>query len=60
MLEFELELGEFSSHFQNSKSPNIREFEYEFELGEFFPTPLWERLRVRYCCRIPYDNGPVY
>jgi hypothetical protein len=37
MLEFEF--GEFSSQFQNSNSPNIREFEYEFELGEFFPTP---------------------
>jgi hypothetical protein len=39
MLEFEFEFGEFSSQFQNSSSPNIREFEYEFELGEFFPTP---------------------
>jgi hypothetical protein len=39
MLEFEFVFGEFSCHFQNSNSPNIREFEYEFELGEFFPTP---------------------
>jgi hypothetical protein len=39
MLEFEFEFGEFSRHFQNSNSSNIREFEYEFELGEFFPTP---------------------
>jgi hypothetical protein len=39
MLELEFEFGEFSRHFQNSNSPNIREFEYEFELGEFFPTP---------------------
>jgi hypothetical protein len=39
MLEFEFEFGEFSSQFQNSNSPNIREFEYEFELGDFFPTP---------------------
>jgi hypothetical protein len=38
MLEFEFEFGEFSRHFQNSNSPNIREFEYEFELGEFLPT----------------------
>jgi RNase H-like domain found in reverse transcriptase len=38
-LEFEFEFGEFSRHFQNSNSPNIREFEYEFELGEFLPTP---------------------
>jgi hypothetical protein len=37
--EFEFEFGEFSRHFQNSNSPNIREFEYEFELDEFFPTP---------------------
>jgi hypothetical protein len=36
---FEFEFGEFSPHFQNSNSPNIREFQYEFELGEFFPTP---------------------
>jgi hypothetical protein len=39
MSEFEFEFDEFSRHFQNSYSPNIREFEYEFELGEFFPTP---------------------
>jgi hypothetical protein len=39
MLEFEFEFGEFSRQFQNSNSPNIREFEYEFELGELFPTP---------------------
>jgi hypothetical protein len=39
MSEFEFEFVEFSRHFQNSYSPNIREFEYEFELGEFFPTP---------------------
>jgi hypothetical protein len=35
----EFEFGEFSRHFQNSKWASIREFEYEFELGEFFPTP---------------------
>jgi CRISPR/Cas system CSM-associated protein Csm4 (group 5 of RAMP superfamily) len=39
MIRFEFEFGEFSRHFQNSNSPNIREFEYEFELSEFFPTP---------------------
>jgi hypothetical protein len=39
MLEFEFVFGEFSCHFQNSNSSNIREFEYEFELGEFTPTP---------------------
>jgi hypothetical protein len=35
----EFEFGEFSSHFQNSNTPNIREFEYKFELGEIFPAP---------------------
>jgi hypothetical protein len=39
MLEFEFEFGEFSRHFRNPNSPNIREFEYEFELGDFFLTP---------------------
>jgi hypothetical protein len=60
MLEFEFEFGEFSRHFQNSNSPNIREFEYEFELGEFFPTPdlgtrRWSsKLEVkRYACPGP-------
>jgi hypothetical protein len=35
--ELEFEFGELYTLFQNSDSPNIRE--YEFELGEFFPTP---------------------
>jgi hypothetical protein len=37
--EFEFEFGELHALFQNSDSPNIREYEFEFELDEFFPTP---------------------
>jgi hypothetical protein len=37
--EFEFEFGELYTLFQNSDSPNIREYEFEFVLGEFFPTP---------------------
>jgi hypothetical protein len=36
--EFKFEFGELYTLFQNSYSPNIREYEFEFELGEFFPT----------------------
>jgi hypothetical protein len=46
MLEFEF--GEFSRHFQNSNSPNILEFEYEFELGEFFATPAPDPIEPRH------------
>jgi hypothetical protein len=38
--EFESEFGELYTLFQNSNSPNIREYEFEFELVEFFPAPV--------------------
>jgi hypothetical protein len=38
-IKFEFEFGELYTLFQNSDSPNIREYEFEFELAEFFPTP---------------------